>query len=195
MIFLCCLCEKYFSKLAVSMCIQCAKQQIFFYFWFFTKPGFEQEKKSFPPFSPKRLDRSGWNFFYVYCTQIGVRVFFSFKNTKYILQEKQNTEDTVKNPSFFDGTNFLRPAKFYRNDISKQKKKHAPRFGWSTRKKNFSPIGPAVSEKKGENFFLLLKNWFREKHKIKKTFASSFFVFFFAFFFAFFCFFFHSKLQ
>ena len=112
------------------------------------------------------------NFFVVTRTKSGCVFFLFLKNTKYIRQEKQNTEKTVKNPFFSDGTNFLKAAKFYRNDISK-KKKTTPRFDWSTCKKNFSPIGPAVSKKKGENFFFLLKNWFWEKPKIKKKISFS----------------------
>jgi hypothetical protein len=81
---------------------------------------------------------------------------FVLKNTVSILQEKQNTEDFVKSLGFLDVTNFVKPEKFYRNKISK-KKKHAPQFGRSSYRKIFSPIGPTISEKKGENFFLPAK--------------------------------------
>ena len=39
-----------------------------------------------------------------------------------------------------------------RRYFSKKKKKYTPHFGSSCCKKNFSPIGRPVSEKKGENF-------------------------------------------
>jgi hypothetical protein len=88
-------------------------------------------------------------------------VFFSFlENIVFTGQEKQNTEDLVKNQCFLDYLNFVRAAKFDRNKISRKEKKHAPRFASSICRKIFSPIGPAVSKKKGENFFLLLKTGF-----------------------------------
>ena len=101
-------------------------------------------------------------------------VFFSFlKNIVFSGQEKQNTEDLVKNQCFFDSLNFVSPAKFDRNKISRKEKKHAPRFASSICRKIFSPIGPTVSKKKGENFFLLLKTGFWDKHKIIPKFIFS----------------------
>jgi hypothetical protein len=92
-------------------------------------------------------------------------VFFLFlKNTVSIRQEKQNTEDTLKNGFFFDSASFLKAAKFRRNNIWRKEKKHAPQFDQSTYKKNLSPIGPAVSEKKGENF-----SFSRQKSISRKT--------------------------
>jgi hypothetical protein len=48
-------------------------------------------------------------------------------------QKKQNTEDTVKNVFFTDARNFLKAAKFYRNDLSG--KKCASQFSRSIHKK------------------------------------------------------------
>ena len=99
--------------------------------------------------------------------------FFLLKNIVFTGQEKQNTEDLVKN-QFFYPFNFVRSAEFDRNKISRKEKKHALRFASSSDRKIFSPIGPTVSKKKGENLFLLLKTRFWDKHKtIKKCFFSS----------------------
>jgi hypothetical protein len=66
-------------------------------------------------------------FFVVTRTQSRCVRFFSLKNTKYMRQEKQNTEDTVKTLFFPDAMRFLEADKFYRNHISK-KRKHALQF-------------------------------------------------------------------
>ena len=96
----------------------------------------------------------------------GCVFFFLLKNIVFTGQEKQNTEDLVKNQCFFDHLNFVRAAKFDRNKILRKEKKYAPRFASSICRKIFSPIGPTVSKRKGENFLLLLKTGFWDKHKI-----------------------------
>ena len=58
--------------------------------------------------------------------QFGCVFFFVLKNIGSIRQEKQNTEDLVKNLVFFMVPIFLKAAKFYRNDISKKKKNTHP---------------------------------------------------------------------
>ena len=105
-------------------------------------------------------------------------VFFSFlKNIVFTGQEKQNTEDLVKNQCFFYHLNFVRTAKFDRNKIWRKEKKHAPRFASSICRKIFSPIGPTVSKKKGENVFFVAQNRFWDKHKLsrKLIFSSTLF--------------------
>ena len=110
------------------------------------------------------------NFFVVTRTKSGCVFFLFLKNTKYIRQEKQNTEKTVKNPFFSNGTNFLKAAKFYRSDISKQKKNTHPDLTEVLVKKiSARPVQP-FPRKRGKTFFFLLKNWFWEKPKIKKKF-------------------------
>jgi hypothetical protein len=53
---------------------------------------------------------------------------------------------------------FLKAAKSDRKGSFQKEKKYTPQFGPSTCKKNFSPIGLTVPEKKGENFKNPLKN-------------------------------------
>lgn len=62
----------------------------------------------------------------------------------------------------------VKPAKFDWQQIPKKKKKYAPQFSRSTYKKNFSPIGPRMAEKKGENLFLSLRKLVSRKTQIKK---------------------------
>ena len=51
-------------------------------------------------------------------------------------QEKQITEDTLKNRVFFNGANFVKAVKFHRNNNFKRKKNQStPRFNQSTCKK------------------------------------------------------------
>ena len=83
---------------------------------------------------------------------------FFLKNTFYRLQEKQNTEHTVKNLFFLDSARLLNPADFDRDKILKKKNIYTPQIDWSTHKKIYSPIDPTVREKKGENFIFLFKN-------------------------------------
>ena len=110
--------------------------------------------------------------------QLGWVFFFVLKNIDSIRQEKQNTVDHVKNLGFWDITDFVKPAKFYRNKISKKEKKFTPQFGRSICRKNFSPIGRTVFEKKGENLFLTPKIGFWEICKIIKNHEKNFFCFF-----------------
>ena len=80
-------------------------------------------------------------------------------------QEKQNTEGTIKQRVFFQGTNFVKAAKLHRNNISKRKSHEPSRFDQSTRKKVLSSIGYTVAR----NFhFVFPKNLFREKCKTGK---------------------------
>jgi len=102
-------------------------------------------------------------------TQSGCVFFFVLKNIVSVLQEKQNTEDLVKNLGFLNVTNFVKPAKFYRNKISKKEKKYAPQISWSITKKIFSPIGLEMAEKKGENWFLIPKNLVSRTMQNKKN--------------------------
>ena len=108
----------------------------------------------------------------------GCVFFFVLKNMGFIRQEKQNTDDLVKNVEFWDPTNFVKPAKFYRNKISKKEKKYAPQFSRSSCRKIFSSIGQTVLEKKGENLFLAPKIGFWEICKIMKNHENFFFRFF-----------------
>ena len=114
--------------------------------------------KSFPlakfGSSSDRLENSSTNT----RRQSGCVFFFLLEKIVFIGQEKQNTEDLVKNQCFFDFINFVRPAKFDRNKISRKEEKNPPRFTSSIRRKIFSPIGPTVSKKKGENFFFDAQN-------------------------------------
>ena len=105
--------------------------------------------------------------------QLGCVFFFVLKNIDSIRQEKQNTVDHVKNLRFLELTDFVKPAKFYRNMISKKEKKYAPRFSRSTCRKIFSPIGRTVFEKKGENLFLSPKKLVSRKMQNKKKFCFS----------------------
>ena len=52
----------------------------------------------------------------------GCVFFFSSKNIVSNAQNKQNTEDTIKKRVFFNETNFLKAAKFHRNNTFKEKK-------------------------------------------------------------------------
>ena len=67
-------------------------------------------------------------------------------------QEKQNAEDTIKKCVSFNGVNFVKAAKFRKNNIFKRKKTYTPRFDHSTCKKVLNPIGCTAAEKRGENF-------------------------------------------
>jgi hypothetical protein len=116
---------------------------------------------------PAKVDTSFFRaeiFSVITTTKLGCVFFLFLKNTISIRQEKQNTEDTMKNRFFSDSASFLMAAKFRRNDIWKKEKKRAPQFDRSTYKKNLSPIGPAVSEKRGENF-----SFSRQKSISRKT--------------------------
>ena len=94
-------------------------------------------------------------------------MFFSFlKNIVFTGQEKQNIEGLVKIQCFFDHLNFVRPAKFDRNKISRQEKKHAPRFASSIWRKIFSRSAQKFRTKRGKIFFSMLKTEFRDKHKL-----------------------------
>lgn len=110
------------------------------------------DKRSFPPFSPQRFGRSGWKSLRVVGPNRGACFFLFAKilprknlaaltRSRYV-QQKWFFVDLF---SIFD----LLPRKF---NIFQRKKKHAPRFRPTTHKKNFSPIGRTVPEKKGENF-------------------------------------------
>jgi hypothetical protein len=107
--------------------------------------------------------------------------FFSLKNTNSRHQERQKTEDLLKNHVFFDVTEFSRIFQnVFRNNILKKKKKHATQFNRSTCKKILSPIGPAVLKKKGRKlFFSCSKTGFEENRERKKILFCSFFFFFF----------------
>ena len=131
-----------------------------------------QEPKT-PKVFPRFL-RNGWTdraeiFFASTRNESGCVFFFSLKNTVSTGQERQNTEDPPKNLSFFEGVCVLKPAKSHTNVIFQRKKKHPPRFVPSTCKKNFSSIGPAVSEKRGENSDFSRRNIILRKMHYKKT--------------------------
>jgi hypothetical protein len=55
------------------------EKNCFFYFAFFSKSVFQPKPSSIPPFSPRRLGRSGSTFFYSYFGPIGVCIFFYHK--------------------------------------------------------------------------------------------------------------------
>ena len=110
------------------------------------------------------------NFFVVTRTKSGcVRVFFFEKYQIHTSGEAKYWKNRQK-PFFSDGTNFLKAAKFYRNDILKQKKNTHPDLTEVLVKKiSARPVQP-FPRKRGKTFFFLLKNWFWEKPKIKKNF-------------------------
>jgi hypothetical protein len=80
-----------------------------------------------------------------------IRDFIPSKKIDSRRQEKQNTNDIFNNHVFFDVRSFLKAAKLRKNNISKKKEHKHTQFSRSTCKKNVSPIGPAVLEKKREN--------------------------------------------
>ena len=101
-------------------------------------------------------------------TKSGCVFFLFLKNTKYIRQEKQNTKKTVKNPFFSDRTNFVKAAKFYRNDISKQKKNTHPDLTEVLVKKiSTRPVQP-FPRKSGKTFFSAQKPVLRKTKNKKK---------------------------
>ena len=127
-------------------------KQKFSLFYVFLEISFWATKKSFPPFSPKRLDRSGWNFFYVYFSQIGVRVFFfASKYCSYkIWRSLENSNDKKKR--VFDRVFSILLLLTYLFGIF-QKKKPAPRFGPSHHKEIFSSKKWSLDFCQGENFW------------------------------------------
>ena len=66
-------------------------------------------------------------------------------------QEQQNTERMML---FFNGANFVKAAKFRRNNIFQRKKKDTSRFDQNTRKAVLSPVGCTAAERRGKLYFL-----------------------------------------
>ena len=151
---MCFLCEEYFSKLALSMCIQCAQQQIFL-FLVFLKTSFWAGKKKFSPFFSETAGPIGWNCFYKYFSQIGVGFFFfASKCRSYkIWQPLENSHHRKKR--VFDGFFSILLLLTYVFGIF-QKKTHTLRFGPSNYKKIFSSKKWNLDFCEGENFWWFL---------------------------------------
>ena len=97
--------------------------------------------------------------------QLGRVVYFLLKNIVFTSLEKQYTEDLVKNQWFSDHLNFVRPAKFERDKISRRKINTHPDLRLVLVKKIQSDR-PNRFEEKGGKLFLLLKTGFRDKRKV-----------------------------
>ena len=67
-------------------------------------------------------------------------------------QEKQYAEGTIKKCVFFNGANFVKAAKFHKNNSFKRKKNDTPKFDHSTCIKVLNPIGCTAEKKREKNF-------------------------------------------
>lgn len=104
-------------------------------------------------------------------TQSGCVFLLSLKNTVSIRKEKQNTEDLVKNLVFSMVQIFLKTVKFYRNDVSREKKTH-PNLGEVFIKKFWARSVQPFWRKKGGKlvFFCVQKSDFEKTAKQRKFF-------------------------
>jgi hypothetical protein len=87
-----------------------------------------QEPKVFPPANLEISFFSAEIFSTTTRPKMGCVFFFFLKNTVYIQNEKQNTEDRSEGLIFCSSTHFVKAAKLFQNNISRNQKKHAPQF-------------------------------------------------------------------
>ncbi len=136
----------------------------------------------FSPFFSGTVRRTGLKFFLGLLRTNRGACFFFFENCLLNTPGEAKYLRHYQKPCFFSIVRVFQRLPYLIEIRSWRKKKHAPRFVRSSSKKNLSPIGLTVSEKKGENFGFSL-----QKLVLRKIQNNHFFFIFFSFFFFYFC--------